>query len=148
MNGRLKTVSKIARIIEHQKEVIELQLQAINHRQTLEQERLNLLEKYLGENIGRFEESLSDRFILNSEEVAFLFGTASTFFHKIERTKEEIERIGKELEAFQVLFREAYKKEKAVAIVQNKIIAQERRAEGRSEQKNMDSWTLSSRLRQ
>ena len=148
MNPHLKTVSKIARIIEHQKEVIEFQLREINQRQTLELERLTNLEKELQENIGRFEENLKDRFILNSEEVAFLFGMASTFFQKMERKKREIERIEKELEACQVLFLEAYKKKKAVEIVQNKIMAEERRAEARLEQKNMDYLTISSRTRQ
>jgi hypothetical protein len=148
MNPRLIKVSKIARIIDHQKEVIEFQLQAANHRQTLEMERLTLLEKELCENIDRFEESLNDRCILTREEVVFLFGMASTFFQKMKQKKIEIEKIKKELEAFQVLFLEAYKKKKAVGIVQDKIMVQERSMEARLEQKNMDYLTISSRSRQ
>ncbi len=147
MDTRLTTVSKIARIIDHQKEVIEFQLQAVNHRQTLELERLTLMDKELRENIGRFEESLNDRCLLNSEEVAFLFGMASTFFQKMERKKREIEKIEKELEAVKVLFSEAYKKKKAVEIVQKKIMTATRKTEARLEQKNMDYLTISSRSR-
>jgi flagellar export protein FliJ len=148
MIQRLKTVSKISRIIDHQKEVIEFQLGEITHRQTLELERLSSMENELHETIDRFEKSLQDRFILNSEEVAFLFGMASTFFQKMEQKKREIEKIEKELEALKVIFLEAYRKKKAVEIVQNKIVGQERRAEAVVEQKNIDYLTLSSRSRQ
>jgi hypothetical protein len=147
MIQRLKTVSKISRIIDHQKEVIEFQLREITHRQTLELDRLSSMEKELHETIDRFEKSLHDRFILNSEEVAFLFGMASTFFQKMERKKREIEKIEKELEALKVIFLEAYRKKKAIEIVQNKIVGQERRAEAVVEQKNLDYLTLSSRSR-
>lgn len=147
MTPRLKTVSKIARIIDHQKEVIEFQLRAVNHRQTLEREKLSLLDKEVRQNIGHFEESLNDRSILNAEEVSFLFNMASTFFQKMEQKKRDIEKIEKELEAFKVLFSEAYKKNKAVEIVKNKIMTQEIREEARQEQKNMDYLTISSRSR-
>jgi hypothetical protein len=147
MIPRLKTVSKISRIIDHQKEVIEFQLREITHLQTLELERLTRLEKELHENIDRFEKSLHDRFILNSEEVAFLFSMASTFFQKMEWKKREIEKIEKDLEALRVLFLEAYRKKKAVEIVQNKIVGQERRAEAIGEQKNIDYLILSNRSR-
>jgi hypothetical protein len=148
MTPRLKTVSKIARIIDHQKEVIEFQVLEITHRQTLEKERLTLLEKDLYDNIDRFEVSLKNRFILNSEEVAFLFTMASTIRHKIERKKKEIVQIEKELTALQAIFWEAYKKKKAIEIVQNKILAQERKTESVLEQKNIDYLNLSSRPRQ
>jgi hypothetical protein len=148
MIPRLKAVSKIARIIDHQKEVIELQLREFTHRQTLETERLKLLEKGLEENIDHFEKGLKDRFIFNSEEVAFLFGMASTFFKRMEQKKREIEKIEKELEPLRVLFLEALKKKKAVEIVQNKIKVQDRRAEAVLEQKNLDYLTISGRLRQ
>ena len=148
MTPRLKMVSKIARIIDHQKEVIEFQVLEIANRQTLEKERLTILEKELDDNIDRFEERLNDRIILNSEEVAYLFGMASTIFHKQERKKGEIDQIEKELEALRVIFLESYKKKKAIEIVQNKIVAQERRAEAVLEQKNRDYLNLSSRSRQ
>ena len=147
MTPRLKTISKIARIIDHQKEVIEFQVLEITHRQTLEKERLTILEKDLYDNIDRFEVSLKDRIILNSEEVAFLFGMASTMMHKIERKKKEIDQIEKELTALRVIFWEAYKKKKAIEIVQNKILAQERKTESVLEQKNIDYLNLSSRPR-
>jgi hypothetical protein len=147
MTRRLKTVSKIARIIDHQKEVIEFQVMELTHRQTLEKERLTILEKDLYDNIDRFEESLNDRIILNSEEVAFLFAMASTLMHKIEREKKEIDQIEKELTALRAIFWEAYKKKKAIEIVQNKILVQERKKESVLEQKNIDYLNLSSRPR-
>jgi hypothetical protein len=147
MTPRLKMVSKIARIIDHQKEVIEFQLREITRRQTLEQERLTLLEKALRDNIDRFEERLDDRIILKSEEVTFLFGMTSTIINKMERKKREIDKIEKELEAQRAIFLEAYKKKKAIEIVQNKIVVQERRADTVLEQKNMDYLNLSSRAR-
>lgn len=148
MTPRLKTVSKIARIIDHQKEVIEFQVLEITHRQTLEKERLTILEKDLYDSIDRFELSLKDRIISNSEEVAFLFAMASTIMHKIERKKKEIDQIEKELTALRAIFWEAYKKKKAIEIVQNKILAQERKTESVLEQKNSDYLNLSSRPRQ
>jgi len=144
---RLKTVSKIARLIDHQKEVIELQVQEITHRITFEKERLTVLEKELQKNIGCFELSLKDRAILNSEEVDYLFTMASTLFSKMDQKKREIIKIEKELETQRALFWEAYKKKKAIEIVQNKIVFQERREEGILEQKNMDYLNLSSRSR-
>jgi hypothetical protein len=148
MIPRLKAVSKIAQIIDHQKEVIELQLQEFTHQQTLEVERLKLLEKGLRENIDHFEKGFKKRVIFNSEEVAFLFGMASTFFKKMEQKKREIEKIEKELEAIRGLFLEALRKKKAVEIVQDKIKVQNRRAEAVLEQKNLDYLTISGRLRQ
>jgi hypothetical protein len=147
MTLRLKTVSKIARIIDQQKEIIEFQVQEVRHRQTLLQKKLTLLEKELYQNIDRFEESLTDRMILTSEEVAYLFGMASTFFQRMERKKKEIDQIEKELESLWVLFLEAYKKNKAVEIVQNKIVVQERKAEAVLDQNNMDYLSLINRSR-
>jgi hypothetical protein len=146
MTSRLKTVSKIARIIDHQKEVLEFQVREISHRQDQEQARLIQMEKLLYESINRFEEGLNRRFVLDREEVAYLFGMASTFFKKMDRKKREIEQIEKELEAVKVLFWEAYQKKKAVEIVQNKIMDQERKTEAVRDQKNMDELTLTSRL--
>ena len=147
MTPRLKTISKIARIIDHQKEVLEFQVRDISHRQTLEQGRLTRMEKELHENIDRFEEGLQDQMILNREEVAYLFGMASTFFQRMERKKIEIEQIEKELEALRGLFWEAYQKKKAVEIVQNKIAGQEKRADAVLEQKDMDYLTTIGRYR-
>jgi hypothetical protein len=148
MTPKLTMVSKIARIIDHQKEVIEFQVREITHRQTLEKERLAILEKELDDNLDRFEERFNDRIILNSEEVGFLFRMASTIFQKMERKKREIYKIEKELEAKRSIFLEAYRKKKAIEIVQRKIVLQEGRAEAVLEQKNMDYLNLSNRSRQ
>ncbi len=147
MSPRYQTVSKIARIIAHQKEVIELGLRAVSQRKALEIKRLTILEKELQENINRFEKDLIDSFILSSDEVAFLFGLAGTFFQKIEGKKKEIEGIEKEWETLQAVFLEAYKKKKAVEIVQCKIMDQEEKAEAILEQKDMDYLTLLNRSR-
>jgi hypothetical protein len=147
MTPRLKAVTQIARIMDHQKEVLEFQVREITHRQTLEQERLTLMKNELHENIDRFEEELDRRMVLDREEVAYLFGMASTFFQKMERKKREIEMIEKDLETVRVLFQEAYQKKKAVEIVHHKITGQERKAEAVLDQKKMDDLTLSSRLR-
>lgn len=148
MTPRIKTVSKIARIFDHQKEIIELQVSEIMHRQTLKKERLAVLEMELHDSVDRFEESLNDRIIMNSEKVAFLFGMSSTISNKIEEKKKEIDQIEKELTALRAIFWEAYKKKKAIEIFQNKILAQERKTESILEQKNMDYLNLSSRSRQ
>jgi hypothetical protein len=144
---RSEKVSKIARIIDHQKEVIEFQVQEITNRMTLEKGRLNHMEEQLQNTINRFEERLTDRTVLNSEEVNFLFGMAYTFFARLERKKREIAKIEKELEAQRAIFWEAYKKKKAIDIFQNKIVFKERREEAIIEQKNMDYLNLSTRLR-
>ena len=120
----------------------------LRNRQNLEKDRLAVLEMDLHDNIDRFEESLKDRIILNSEEVAFLFGMASTISNKIEQKKKEIDQIEKELTALRAIFWEAYKKKKAIEIFQNKILAQERKTESVLEQKNMDYLNLLGRSRQ
>jgi hypothetical protein len=148
MTPRLKMVSKIARIIDHQKEVIEFQIREITHLHTLEKKRLTILEKELDDNLDHFEERFNDRIILNSEEVGYLFGMTSAIIKKMERKKREIDKIEKELEVQRAIFLEAYKKKKAIEIVQKKIVFQERRAEAVLEQKNMDYLNLSSRSRQ
>jgi hypothetical protein len=148
MTPRLIMVSKIARIIDHQKEVIEFQVREISHRRTLEAERLSILENELKDNLDRFVERSNNRNILNSEEVTYLFGMTSTIIHRMERKKREINKIEKELEAQLGIFLEAYKKKKAIEIVRNKIGAQERRAETVLEQKNMDYLNLSTRTKQ
>ena len=73
---------------------------------------------------------------------------ASTIMNKIEQKKKEIDQIEKELTALRAIFWEAYKKKKAIEIVQNKILAQERKTESVLEQKNIDYLNLSSRSRQ
>jgi hypothetical protein len=147
MTPRLKKVSRIARLIDHQKEVIEFQVREIANLQTLEKKRMAVLETELDDHISRFQEGLNHRTILNSEEVAFLFGRASTIFHEMEHKKEELDRIEKELSVLQLIFLEAFKKKKAIEIIENKILAQERRMETVLEQKNMDYLNLSSRSR-
>jgi hypothetical protein len=144
---RSEKVSKIARIIDHQKEVIEFQVQEITNRMMLEKGRLNHMQEEIKNTIDRFEKRLNDRVILNNEEVNFLFGMASTFFSRLERKKREIAKIEKELEAQRAIFWEAYKKKKAIDIFQKKIVFKEKREEAIVEQKNMDYLSLSSRLR-
>ena len=142
MNRRLNRVSQIVQIIEHQKEIIEFRLREIAQRRALELERLATLVKELQANIDQFEKKLNDSLILSSDEVDFLFGTASALFQKIEGKKRVIEGIEEEWATFQTLFLEAYKKKKAVDIVQHKMMAQEMKAETLMEQKNMDYLTL------
>lgn len=147
MGRRSEKVSKIARIIDHQKEIIEFQVQEITNRMMLEKGRLNHMQEELQNTIDRFEERLNDQVLLNNEEVNFLFGMASTFFSRLERKKREIAQIEKELEAQRAVFWEAYKKKKAIDIFQKKIVFKEKREEAIVEQKNMDYLSLSSRLR-
>ncbi len=147
MTQRLKTISKIARIIDHQKEVIELQVREIVHLQSLEKERLALLRSELYNNIDHFEERIHDGNILDKEEVTYLFGMSSTVFRKMEQKIRTIDKLEKELEALQSIFLEAYKKKKAIEIVQNKIKVQERKTEVFLEQKNLDYLNLSDRSR-
>jgi hypothetical protein len=148
MTKRLKTVAKIAKVIGHQKEILEFQVRDISQRHTREKERLTGMEKELQANIDRFEERFYNRKFLNNDEIAFLFGMASTFFQKMELKKKEIKQIEKELEAVRVLFWEAYQKKKAVDIVHHKIAGQERKAEAVQEQKSMDYLALVNRYRQ
>lgn len=147
MSSRLQMVSKIKRITAHQKEVIELRLREVAQRRALEMARLTILKKELQGNIDRFEKGLIDSFILSSDEVAFLFGLAGNFFQKIEGKRKEIEGIEKEWETLQAVFLEAYKKKKAVEIVQQKIRTQEKKAEAVLEQRDLDYLTLLSRSR-
>jgi len=144
---RLKTVSKIARLIDHQKEVIELQVQETTNRIGLEKGKLTVMEKALQDTIDGFEQRHLQQAVLTSDEVGHLFESASNCFFNMERKKKKIVEIEKELEVQWALFLEAFKKKKAITIVQNKLVLQERREEAVLEQKNMDFLNLLSRSR-
>jgi predicted HicB family RNase H-like nuclease len=147
MTSRLKTVSKIARIIDLQKEILEFQIQKIAQRIRFEQDRLAGLKKDFQNTIDRFGERADRQQIQSSKELGLLFGAASQQVKQIEEKKGGIAKTKKELAIQQALWDKAHKKKKAVEVLENKLAFQEKREEGVLEQKNMDYLSLSRRAR-
>ncbi|MEW6184300.1 MAG: hypothetical protein AB1585_01020 [Thermodesulfobacteriota bacterium] len=143
MSSRLKTVSKVARIIDHQKELLEFQIRKIHQRLLLERDRLTGLEKDLRNTVERFGEKADRQQIHNGLELGRLYDAASLYGKQIEQKKAALSRVRKELEAQQALWDEAYKKKKAIEALENKLAFQEKREERILEQKNMDYLSLS-----
>jgi flagellar biosynthesis chaperone FliJ len=143
MNPRLKTVSKVARIIDHQKELFEFQIRKITQRLLLERERLTRLEKELHNTVERFGEMADRQQIRNSQELGRLYDTASLYGKQIEQKKGALSRVRKELEVQQSLWDAVYKKKKAIESLETKLSFQEKREEGLLDQKNMDFLSLS-----
>lgn len=147
MSQRLKTVSRIGELLDHQKEVIELQCHQIQSRLTQEKTRLTELDDQLQDNIGRFEEGLKNRWIVNQQDVDYLYGISSFLLAKIEWKNKEISCIDSELKEKQAVLLEAYKKMKAFEVFKNKMVFQEKREGDLREQKSLDYLSLVKRSR-
>lgn len=147
MSRRVETVSRITQVINHQKEVIELQVIQIQKRLSLEENRLAHLENQLQGTLITFEEKVKDRWVLDSQEMDYLYGISSHLFTKIEKKNKEVSKIQEELTAQKAILLEAYKKKKSFEILKNKMVFQERRDAELWEQKSMDYLTIVKRSR-
>ncbi|MBI5607143.1 MAG: flagellar FliJ family protein [Deltaproteobacteria bacterium] len=147
MSQRLKTVSRIGELLDHQKEVIELQCHQIQSRLTQEKTRLTELDDQLQDNIGRFEEGLKNRWVVNQQDVDYLYGISSFLLARIEWKNKEIACINRELNEKQAVLLEAYKKMKAFEVFKNKMVFQEKREGDLGEQKSLDYLSLVKRSR-
>jgi hypothetical protein len=142
MSERLKTVSRIAQLIDHQKEIIEMQYRQIQKKMDQEQNLLAALENQLVQTICSFEEDMQDRSILTNQDMAYLYGISSFLSKKIEAKTDLVVTIGKELRAQEVLWREAFRKKKAFDLLKDKIVFTEKVDEQRIEQKSQDYLSL------
>lgn len=147
MSQRLKTVSRIGELLDHQKEVIELQCHQIQSRLTREKTQLTELDDQLQDNIGRFEEGLKDRWIVYQQDVDYLYGISSFLLAKMEWKNKEIACTNRELKEKQAVLLEAYKKMKAFEVFKNKMVFQEKREGDLGEQKSLDYLSLVKRSR-
>jgi flagellar export protein FliJ len=147
MSQRVKSVIRIAELIDHQKEVIEMQVLQIQKRLHHEESQLADLENKLEDTIDTFEEDMKDGSMLTSQEVAYLYGTSSFLFSRIEQKSHEIIKIDKELKAQEAILLEAYKKKKAFDLFKNKMVVKEKNEDERLEQKSLDYSNLVNRLR-
>jgi flagellar export protein FliJ len=145
MSQRVKSVFRIAQLIDHQKEVIEMEVSQIQKRLTNEKSQLTDLENRLQEMIGRFEQGLQNSWILDTWDMACFYGNSSYFHTKIEEKINAVALVGKELKARQAILIEAYKKKKAFDIFKNKLVSQEQRAGELLEQKALDYLNLVNR---
>ncbi len=147
MKERLKTINRIAELIGHQKDVLELQVLQSQKKLNSEQSRLDGLKDQLQGNIKTFEEGLRSRWVLNQQEVSDLYENAQFFFTKIEMKNQEIAEINRELKAQRAVLLEAYKRDKVFGLFKNKMFFQETRDEDLQEQKSLDYLNLMRRAR-
>jgi ribosomal protein S6 len=147
MKERLKTISRIAELIGHRKEVLELQVLQSQKKLNSEQSQLDGLKDQLQSNIKTFEEGLQSRGVLNSLEISDLYESAHFFFIKIEMKNQVIAEINRELRAQRAVLLEAYKKDKVFGLFKNKMVFQETREEDLQEQKSLDYLNLMRRAK-
>lgn len=147
MKERLKTISRIAELIGHRKEVLELQVLQSQKKLNSEQSQLDGLKDQLQSNIKIFEEGLQSRGVLNSREISDLYESAHFFFIKIEMKNQEIAEINRELRVQRAVLLEAYKKDKVFGLFKNKMVFQETREEDLQEQKSLDYLNLMRRAK-
>jgi flagellar export protein FliJ len=143
MKQRVKTVSRITQLIEHQEEALEMQVLQTQNRLNTERDRLVFLKSELQETIDGFNESLKDDpQKVSVQDVAFLYGTHTTLLFRIEEKNNEVALINKVLKDQKALLLEAYQKKKVFEVFKNKMIRQEKREEETGEQRSMDFLNL------
>jgi hypothetical protein len=145
MSQRLKSISRIARLLDHQKEAIEMEV--LQTRQKLDQEQNNLadLENRLEMTIGTFEKDMNDKVICSSREVTYLYGVSSFISNKIEVKQTEVQQIDRKLRAQEDVLLAAFRKQKVFGLFKNKLVAREKRTEALLEQKSQDFLNLVTR---
>ncbi len=147
MSRRLKTISRISQLIEHRREVLELEALQVQKQLNRERSLLVTLKDQVQDSISPFEEGLRDHRVLDSQEVSTLYEVSHFLFAKIERKDEEVAGIGRDLEVRRAVLLEAYKKEKVFGLFMGKMDFQEKREEALKEQKSLDYLNLVKRSR-
>jgi hypothetical protein len=142
MKQRVKTVSRITQLIEHQKEALEMQVLQTRKRLVKETGRLVFLKNELRETIDGFDESLKDPNKITGQDITFLYGTLANLIIRIEKKNKDVVLIHKDLEEQNALLLESYQKKKVFELFTNKMIGQEKREEETGEQKAMDFLNL------
>lgn len=147
MTQRIKKISRIAQLLDHQKEMIEFQFRQIQERVNHEKAHLAYLENELQDTIFSFEKGLMNRRKNQIQEVDSLYDEYAYLEAKIDRKTKQVDTLVQELEVQKAVLGEAFKKKKAFTIFKDKMVFQEKREEELWEQKSTDYWSLVNRLK-
>jgi flagellar export protein FliJ len=142
MSQRIKSLSRISRLIDHQKEVVEMEVLQIQKRLHYEKNLLADLEGRLEETIRTFEKDSHEKGIISSREMAYLYGMSSFLSHKIERQNHEVLQVDQELKVQEAILLAAYRKKKVFEIFKDKVVMKENKEVNRLDQKSQDFFTL------
>lgn len=147
MTPRIKKISRIAQLIDHQKEMIEFQFRQIQGRLNHEKAQLTYLENQLQETIFSFEKGLIHQRKIHIHDMDSLYSVYAFLTAKIDRKTKQVDTLGQQLETQKAVLGEAFKKQKAFTIFKDKMVFQEKREEDLWEQKSTDYLSLVNRLK-
>jgi flagellar biosynthesis chaperone FliJ len=142
MNGRTKKISRITRLMEQQKEAMEMKVIQTRHRLEAEERHLTNLKNDLLKTLDNFEKKVQEGDRVSLQDVVFLFGLHNFLSSGIEKKQKEVSLIEKELEVLKQFLLEAYQKKEIFGIFRNKMIQQEMRETAMIEQKALDFLNL------
>jgi hypothetical protein len=142
MKDRIKKMTRIARLMEHQKEALEMEVLQTRNRLATEGDRLQGLRLDLQGTMETFEKRIQAREELFLQDVVFLYGRHHSLSRKIENKSQEVGLITRELEVQEGFLLEAYQKTKAFGLFQNKMIRQDEKETNLAEQKSLDFLNL------
>jgi hypothetical protein len=142
MNGRTKKISRITRLMEQQKEAMEMKVIQTRHRLEAEERHLINLKNDLLKTLDNFEKKVQEGDRVSLQDVVFLFGLHNFLSSGIEKKQKEVSLIEKELEVLKQFLLEAYQKKEIFGIFSNKMIQQEMRETAMIEQKALDFLNL------
>jgi hypothetical protein len=142
MKERIKKIDRIARLIDHQKEAIEMEVLQTRRHLATEEDRLQGLRQDLRGAIDTFEKRVQDREEILLQDVVFLYGMHHSLSRRIEKKRREVGFIARELEVRKGLLLEAYQKREVFGVFQDKMIRRDERETNLAEQKSLDFLNL------
>jgi flagellar export protein FliJ len=142
MNTRTKKISRITRLMEQQKEAMEMKVLQTRHRLETEEKHLSNLKNDLLKTLDNFEKKVQEGDRVSLQDVVFLFGLHNFLSSGIEKKQKEVSLIEKELDVLKQFLLEAYQKKEIFGVFKNKMIQQEIRETAMIEQKALDFLNL------
>jgi hypothetical protein len=142
MKDRIKKMTRIARLMEHQKEAMEMEVLQTRNRLATEETRLQGLRQDLQGTLSTFEKRIQDREEIFLQDVVFLYGMHHSLSRRIEKKRQDVGLITREMEVQEGLLLEAYQKTKVFGLFQDKMIHQDEKETNLAEQKSLDFLNL------
>lgn len=134
---RIRTISKVLQLKDHQKDELEIQAKKVLHMLAAEEERLRVLEKNYSLTAAGYEEKQRTQ-SMKPHEMELYLKYFRELFKKMELHKKKIMQRMAELKALQDDLISAYKDKKLLEALKEKVTREEIREKELSEQKEMD----------
>jgi flagellar export protein FliJ len=147
MRPNTKKISRITRLMEQQKEAMEMEVLQARNRLAAEEGHLADLKNELSRTLDDFEERVQSGERIALHEVSFLFEMHKFLSSGIKKKRNEVSRLEGELELLKQVLLEAYQRKEVFGVFQNKMIRQELRGAALNEQKSLDYLNLNNGIR-